>query len=320
MTNYTGPYPGNDFFKSFTKTWHTKPSPSVSPSRPELSAAGKVIFITGGGSGIGKATAIAFAQASAKAIAIFGRRPELLQSAAEEIRKASPNNTTTVVTESVDISHRAALEVAFADALKRAGGAKIDVFVSSAGSLKPPNTIAKYSEQDFRDAIDTNLIGTFNGLQVVLPLLAHDAKVLNISSGIGHVNPLPGYWAYATLKLGITKMFDYLQFENPNISVFNVQPGVVTTELNSVSGFPGQDDRKSGVPLIKSDESLCVLLLIGIAAELPGHFHVWLASPEAVFLKGKFVWVNWDVDELKAHAKEIQESMLLRIDLDGVQI
>lgn len=40
-------------------------------------------------------------------------------------------------------------------------------------------------------------------------------------------------------------------------------------------------------------------------ADLPGHFLVWLASPEGAFLKGKFLWINWDVDELKAKAEEI---------------
>ena len=59
-------------------------------------------------------------------------------------------------------------------------------------------------------------------------------------------------------------------------------------------------------------------LLIDILVALPGQFNVWLASPEAQFLKGKFVWVNWDVDELKALAGEIKESNLLRISLDGL--
>ena len=51
---------------------------------------------------------------------------------------------------------------------------------------------------------------------------------------------------------------------------------------------------------------------------LPAHFNVWIASPEAEFLKGRFVWVNWDVNELKALAKEIESSWLLRTYLDGL--
>ena len=53
-------------------------------------------------------------------------------------------------------------------------------------------------------------------------------------------------------------------------------------------------------------------------AELPGQFYVWLASQEAKFLRGKFVWVNWDVDELKERAEEIAGSRLLTTLLDGV--
>lgn len=55
-----------------------------------------------------------------------------------------------------------------------------------------------------------------------------------------------------------------------------------------------------------------------LTVTLPGDFNVWLASPEAAFLKGRFVWSNWDVEELKSHAKEIEESMLLKITLNGV--
>jgi len=43
---------------------------------------------------------------------------------------------------------------------------------------------------------------------------------------------------------------------------------------------------------------------------------VWLSSKEASFLKGKFVWVNWDVEELKAKAKEIEASTSFNIGLE----
>jgi hypothetical protein len=53
--------------------------------------------------------------------------------------------------------------------------------------------------------------------------------------------------------------------------------------------------------------------------ELPASFYVWAASPEAKFLNGKFVWVNWDVDELKERAVEIESSGLLTLTLDGLK-
>jgi hypothetical protein len=66
------------------------------------------------------------------------------------------------------------------------------------------------------------------------------------------------------------------------------------------------------------NDFLRISLRLYITAELAGQFTVWLASPEAKFLKGKFVWVNWDVDELKARADEIKDSLLFRILLNGV--
>jgi hypothetical protein len=50
---------------------------------------------------------------------------------------------------------------------------------------------------------------------------------------------------------------------------------------------------------------------------LPASFNVWLASPEARFLKGKFLWANWDVNELKAKAQEIEAGAQFSIGLVG---
>ena len=50
---------------------------------------------------------------------------------------------------------------------------------------------------------------------------------------------------------------------------------------------------------------------------LPASFNVWLASPEARFLNGRFLRANWDVDELKAQAKQIEAGTQLTIGLVG---
>lgn len=235
------PYPGNGTFKSFTETWHNKSYPQISPDRPELSAAGKVVFITGAGTGIGKATAIAFAQAGAKAIAIFGRRVDKLELAAEEIRNANTKGTTTVIVEGVDLSDRAAVHTAFASASNQVNKTSIDVFISNAGSFQGPGPVVGYDEDTFNKSLKLNVGGAFNSIDAMLPLLAPNAKVLNITSGIAHMDPLPGIWTYAAVKAANTKIFDYFQAEHPNLHVFNVHPGVVTTEMNT-SG--AQDESK----------------------------------------------------------------------------
>lgn len=50
---------------------------------------------------------------------------------------------------------------------------------------------------------------------------------------------------------------------------------------------------------------------------LPATFNIWLASPESRFLKGKYLWANWDVDELKRRAKDIEATAELSIGLGG---
>jgi hypothetical protein len=54
-----------------------------------------------------------------------------------------------------------------------------------------------------------------------------------------------------------------------------------------------------------------------LVAELTASFLAWVASPEAAFLKGKFVWANWDVEELIAKKEELESSLQLIIGLLG---
>jgi hypothetical protein len=58
------------------------------------------------------------------------------------------------------------------------------------------------------------------------------------------------------------------------------------------------------------------LTLIALVS-LPASFILWLASPEARFLKGKFLWANWDVEELKARSKELESTTQLNVQVVG---
>lgn len=54
-----------------------------------------------------------------------------------------------------------------------------------------------------------------------------------------------------------------------------------------------------------------------VLVSLPATFDIWLASPESDFLKGKFLWMNWDVDELKAQADEIEKTHNFSVEMVG---
>lgn len=219
-------------FVSFTKTWHNDTYPAISPTRTELSAAGKHVAITGGGTGIGKAVAIAFAQASAKSVSIIGRRMDRLQTAGHEITEANPS--TQVVLQTGDITDPASINAAL-DSIVKLVGSKIDIFVSNAGMLPKEAPVIGYPETELRRAFEINTMGTFHALNAFTPLAAPGAKLLHTASSIGHWAPLPevpGVWSYAATKGAALKIVDYYASENPDIHVSSFHPGIVGTEIN----------------------------------------------------------------------------------------
>lgn len=157
--------------------------------------------------------------------------------------------------------------------------------------------IAGYDEDELRRGFENIVMGAFNAIQAFLPLAAPDAKLVNVSSGIAHIMLIGNVFNYAMNKLAVVRLFDFLAKENPGLHVVQLQPGVIETEINAGRNLEGDVDE----------------------VELPAWFTVWLASPEAAFLKDRFVWANWDVAELQAHREELEENpMLLRVLLEGV--
>jgi NAD(P)-dependent dehydrogenase (short-subunit alcohol dehydrogenase family) len=232
-------------FVSFTKEWHSEPYAAIDPTRPELSAKGKFVIVTGGATGIGKAIAVAFAQAGASIIAILARRLENLETAAAELSKAASNPDTTILFEAADVSKRASLDAAVQSLIKKADGAEIDVLVHSAGVSQDLGPVKGYDESQFRHGLEINVIGAFNVVQSFAPKLARNAHVYNISSGMAHMAPVwVEHWSYAAGKAAVVKMFDYLQEQQPEWHVVQLQPGVVGTELNARFGVVGQDKRE----------------------------------------------------------------------------
>ncbi|KAK5949015.1 hypothetical protein OHC33_009936 [Knufia fluminis] len=279
-------------FPSPTKKWHDTTYPSLSPTRPELSAKGKTILITGGGTGIGAATAHSFAAAGASRIALLGRRPQPLHDTKTSILQTYSSVSVSVYP--TDVTNQSEVDTAFSDFLANTENNKIDILVSNAATIGPRDPIATVNAPAFLASIQQNLAGSLHIAQAFLRHAAPNATAISINSSAAHLNFAPLFAAYSVAKLAVFRLWDSFAFGSPDVSVFHVQPGVVDTDMNKEAG---------GVEAIGfSDDAT---------------FNVWLASPEARFLKGKFLWANWDVDELKANAKDLEASTKLNVGLVG---
>jgi NADP-dependent 3-hydroxy acid dehydrogenase YdfG len=226
-------------FPSFTKTWHTAPSPSIHPSNPSLSTAGKVVAITGGGSGIGASTARAFAIAGAS-VAIIGRTESTLLSTKRSIESAVPN--TKILTVVGDVVNQESIDTAFQTINSQLG--PVDIFMSNAGYLAEPSPAATTSIADWWRGFETNTKGALNATQAFLKVAAKDATLIDVSSAIAHINPIPGLSSYSASKISTVKFFDYVAAENPDLHVVHIQPGIVETSLNRKSKIAALDDRE----------------------------------------------------------------------------
>ncbi|KAL4926817.1 SDR family oxidoreductase [Aspergillus undulatus] len=291
-------------FPSATKTWHSTAYPSISPTKPSLSAKGKTILITGGGTGIGAETARSFAVAGASNIALLGRRIQPLQDTKDEIEKNHPD--TKVFVASTDVTKKEEVDDAFNKFIASISASasdkevKIDVVVSNAAATGPFEAVADVDPSEFITGVNVNLLGALHVAQAFTPLAADNAVVIDINSNAAHLNYAAVFASYSIAKWSTFRLWDMLGFVNQDKGwrVYHTQPGVVDTDMNRLVG---------GVKALGYEDHV----------SLPGNFNVWLASPEAKFLNGKFLYTNWDVDELKAREKELESTAELSIGLVG---
>ena len=218
-------------FPSPTSKWHNKTYDSISPTRPELSAKGKTIIITGGGTGIGAETALYFAHAGASRIGLLGRREQPLLDTKASIHNKYPN--VDIFVASTDVTNKAQVDSAFS---KFVGQGKIDILISNAAMIGPQDPVKSVDPNMFLDAVNLNLKGSLNVAQTFLHYAATDAVVIDVNSSVAHINFGPGFTAYGVAKLAVFRLWDSLAFSNPQLSVFHLQPGVVDTDMNKEAG------------------------------------------------------------------------------------
>ncbi|RFU26114.1 hypothetical protein B7463_g10223, partial [Scytalidium lignicola] len=257
-------------FPPWTKITHHDVYPSIDPSNPALSIKGKVIIITGGSRGIGKATAFAFAKAGAKAVVITGRTEKTLQDVTDEITRLGAKARYFIA----DVVNKSQIQEVFTKTKAEFGS--IGVVVSNAGYLPDSASIRDVDINDWWKTFEINTKGAFIVTQAFVQHADPGASLINVNSAVAHVPHMGDFSSYGASKLASLKIAQATQSEHPELRVFSIQPGLIDTETSSKSSVPGED-----------------------TPELPASFMVWLATPETDFLKGRMVWANWDVEELK---------------------
>ncbi|MEZ5539800.1 MAG: SDR family oxidoreductase [Pseudomonadales bacterium] len=186
----------------------------------------KVIAITGGGAGLGLATAQALVKLGAK-VALLGRRQEILDKAVAELGADSAAGFV------CDVAKKAEVVNAFAALHTHFG--KLDGIVNNAGIARP-DPIEKMEEADIVAQINTNVLGTIFCSQVAIPLLRQNGGglIVNLSSAtVRHDNEISHLSVYAATKAAVDRFSKELRDEvkEDRIGVTVFSPGAVFTEF-----------------------------------------------------------------------------------------
>jgi NAD(P)-dependent dehydrogenase (short-subunit alcohol dehydrogenase family) len=192
---------------------------------------GKVAFITGGGGGIGRATAERFAQEGAKVV-VADIDLEAGEAAAQSARGLAANSGGDCQFVNCDVTERASVERAVAETVARYG--KLDILHNNAGgSTLEDGPVTEVPEQEFWRAIKLDLFGTFLCSKIAIPhiIKAGGGSVINMASNVA-LMALPGRDCYTAAKGGVASMTRSMAVEYAphKIRVNAIAPSVTLTE------------------------------------------------------------------------------------------
>jgi NAD(P)-dependent dehydrogenase (short-subunit alcohol dehydrogenase family) len=194
----------------------------------DLELDGRVVTITGGASGIGRACTLAFAREGAR-VAVLDRDESALAGISSELDALGADFRTWLV----DVSDAAGVDGVFDDVVAQFG--RLDVGFNNAGTITPSRIIHETAEEDWDRVIDVNLKGIWLCMRAqVRHMLARGGVIVNTASAAGLVGS-PGTSAYVASKFGVIGLTKAVASEvaDRGIRVNAVAPGTIATPLNN---------------------------------------------------------------------------------------
>jgi NAD(P)-dependent dehydrogenase (short-subunit alcohol dehydrogenase family) len=238
-----------------------------------------VVLITGALTGIGRATALAFAQEGAR-IVVSGRRDEAGYALTQEFRGLG------VEAEFIrtDVRHEDEVRDLIDKTLARFG--RLDVAVNNAGTEGKAGPVTEQTPESYATTFDTNVLGLLLSMKHEMRVMQTQGSgsIVNLSSTMGQ-RGAPGASLYTASKHAVEGLTKSAALEGAasGIRVNAVAPGPVETEM--LNRFTGTAERKAGqvagVPLKRA----------GTPAEIADVI-VFVASPKASFITGQIINVN----------------------------
>jgi 3-oxoacyl-[acyl-carrier protein] reductase len=192
---------------------------------------GKIALVTGASRGIGAAIAKRLAEDGANVAITYSKGADAAASVVKEIQRAGRKGLAI----QADATDTAAVNAAIEKTVATFG--QLDVLVNNAGTAIP-KTFEETTLDEMDSMIDINLRGIFVATHAALKHMKTGGRIISIGSCVGERTMTPGLVAYSATK-GAVKMFTQglsREVGNRGITVNNVQPGPIDTDLNPASG------------------------------------------------------------------------------------